>query len=169
MTSMMSSFVYGSSGAAIDGASAMAGGGVGSGLETTLPIEFTTSPRPLTAPSTAGPTAPLATHRMAIESSTTDAAIAALIGSGISRRRSTRRYRARRVGDGWTGRVVTGFARPVEGGRGRTCGGRPPDRESIGAHCRMAGPVGSCASPVRPAPAGDRCLTATAPTTARTR
>ena len=89
--STTSSFVYGSSGASIVGASAIAGGSVASGLATTLPMELTTLPRPFTAPSTIGPTAPLATHRMPIESRTTVAANAALIGSGSARRRSTRR------------------------------------------------------------------------------
>ena len=45
--------------------------------------------------------------------------------------------------DGLTGRVLTWVRRPLEAGRGRTCGGRPPDRESMSRDCRTRRPPGS--------------------------
>ena len=128
VTSTVSSFVNGWSGATIVGASLVGGDAVGGALPTTAPTVFTNPPRPLTMLPTTGPTAPPATHRMPRPSAATAAARTAPNGRGRPRRRSMRRCRASRCGDGATGRTFGRNGRPNESGRGRTCGGRPPRR-----------------------------------------
>ena len=157
MTSTVSMLVYGSSGATIEGAPLIAGAGVGDGLLTTLPTLPTKSPNPATASERNGPTRPLPTHTIVAPRTMIANASNARSGVGSCCRRSIRLCRASRVGDGAMGRTLTGAWRPFEGGRGRTCGGRPPRRESIGADCRMKRPAcpvpgttGNGARPIRP-------------------
>ena len=164
--STASSFVYGSAGETIDGASLVGGASVGGALPTAAPTVSTKPPKPLTTPLTNGPNAPLATHSTPIPSATTAAASPAWSGIGMPRRRSIRRWRERRAGDGGECRISVGTGRPSDAGRGRTCGGRPPRRDSIGADCRTAGPIATGAPDgprVLPRWYAQRCVAAPRP------
>src|SRR5215210_3157017 len=74
------------------------------------------------------PSAPVATSSTPTPSATTATTRSIRNGSAIPGPRSTRRCDVRRVEDGGGVRAFGGAGRPVEGGRGRTWGGRAPRR-----------------------------------------
>src|SRR4051794_9721825 len=82
------------------------------------------------------PSPPLATTRTATPSPMTARARSSRNGRARPGPRSTRRWVATRLATVGRGRGGAGVGRPVEGGRGRTCGGRPLRRVVIGVDCR---------------------------------
>src|SRR5829696_5766125 len=135
------SLVYGSSGASRFGALAATGSGaLGTGLLV----------RSATRPSTVEPTAlairprpPFARTRTPTPRAITATPRSRRNGKASPGPRSTRRWAATRDATVGRGLSFAGIGRPVEGGRGRTCGGRPPRRVVIGSDCRTRGTLGA--------------------------
>ena len=126
--STASSFVYGSVGDTIDGASLVGGASVGGALPTAAPTVSTKPPKPLTTPLTNGPNAPLRDPQDADPERDDGRGEARRDGSGMpatavdpAMAREARRGR-------WGVPYLGGTGRPNDAGRGRTCGGRPPRR-----------------------------------------
>ncbi len=136
LTSTASAFTYSRAGATMAGASLVSGASVGAGLLTAVPTVWTKPPNPRTTEDRNGPTPPLPAQTMSAPSTTIDEPSSSLATRGRPRRRSSRRYCPSRAGDGSLDRTLERRQRAFGAGRGRTCEGRPPERESIARNCR---------------------------------